>query len=173
MGPRPNHAPTTLIGLFKHGTPITQVLDRCRSLGVPDSALDVLSTIPLSYPHAQQASALPLHRWTLGGGLLGLCLGVALAAGTALLYPLQTGGLSIVARPVVGLIAYEGMMLMAIVMTFLAMMRRVRQTARRPHDARIDEGFIGLSIALDDQAPPIDQLRSVLEEAGAREVVER
>jgi hypothetical protein len=173
MEPRLNRAPKLLIGLYEPGAPLTNALNRCRVLGVPDSALDVLTTIPLSYPLAQQPSALPLHRWAFIGGLLGLLTGIALTAGTALLYPIKTGGMPIVAPPVVGLIAYEGMMLGAILLTFVVMLRRIHQTAHLPQHEKIDDGLIGLSIEVGDGAPPIDALRRALEDTGACEIIQR
>lgn len=172
MARRPSPARQTLVALFEPGTPLEPGLERCRALGVPDESLDVLSTIPLSHPHAQLPARFPLHRWAVIGGIGGLLSGLALAGGTALLYPLNTGGFPIVAPPVVGLMAFEGMMLFAVLLTFLAMVHRLRRTDHAPLDPRIDDGMIGLSILMGDGTPPVGALQQALLETGARQVIQ-
>lgn len=170
MARRRNPA-TALLGLFEAETPLAPALKRCRALGVPEQSLQVLSTLPLAERLGHRPQPIPLHRWTLGGGALGLVLGVALAAGTALLYPLKTGGLPIVAPPVVGLIAFEGMMLMAILFTFFSMVWTIRQDTGAESHPSIHEGMIGLAIVSGDGLPPLGMLRQALLQSGAREVV--
>lgn len=169
----PSHAAKVLLALFEAGAPLERALERLRALGVPDQALDVLSTLPLSQAPGHQPSAVPLHRWTLAGGVLGLLFGAGLAAGTSLMYPLQTGGLSIVAPPVMALIGYEGMMLGAMLLTVLVMARRIHRLRHVPHEPRVHDGVIGVSIMLGDHMPPATVLRGALQEAGALEVNER
>ncbi len=172
MEPRPNHAAQTLVGLFEPGAPLGPALERCMALGIPESSLRVLSTVPLSRPLALQTMRPALHHWTLLGGIIGLLSGMALAAGTALLYPLNTGNFPIVAPPVIGLVAYESMMLSAVFLTFVAMAREIRRERPAPNVPEIDDGLIGLSIVPTGDSFPIAALRSALLEAGAMKVVQ-
>jgi mono/diheme cytochrome c family protein len=74
-------------------------------------------------------SSIPLYAITVAAGIVGILVGIAVAGGTAALYPIPTGGKPIVARPVVAIIAYETMMLVAIVTTFVVALIRVRSAA--------------------------------------------
>ncbi|MDR4493463.1 MAG: quinol:electron acceptor oxidoreductase subunit ActD [Nitrospirales bacterium] len=114
----------------------------------------------------------PLHRITVIGGIIGIGVGIFFAAGTALLFPLVTGGKPIVSIPVVGIISYETMMLMAIVMTFLATTVKIAfiEQSGLPNDPRIDEGAIGLSIQVGKDSATAQAISCILQEAGASEV---
>src|SRR5581483_4760282 len=72
------------------------------------------------------ARRIPLYAITVAAGVVGIVVGIAVAGGTAALYPIPTGGKPIVARPVVAIVAYETMMLVAIVATFVVALVRVR-----------------------------------------------
>ena len=161
-----------VLGLFDPTVALSPVLDRARSQGIPDVRMEVLSPLPLSTALLDKPAGIPLHRLTILGGIVGIGVGIFFAAGTALLYPLMTGGKPIVSIPVVGIITYETMMLLAIVATFLAMAVRigfVQQSGVR-HDPRIDEGAVGLSIQVGDDSAKAQSISRLLQEAGAAEV---
>ncbi len=54
-----------------------------------------------------------------------------MAAFSALLYPINTGGMPIVARLPAGIVAYESMMLLAVLFTLAGMLREARLLKRR------------------------------------------
>ena len=88
--------------------------------GVAASQIEVRSPAPL------EEDELPLPKpksrvllFALAGAVLGGLTAFGLAAGTALAYPLPTGGMSIVAGPPVGVVTYEGTALGLIIMTVL------------------------------------------------------
>lgn len=90
-------------------------------------------------------------RWlTLGGGIAGAIAGFGLAAGTAWLYPVQTGDKPIVALYPVAIISFEIAMLCAIIGTMVGMFLEMRLPAwiRRPYDPSISAGNIGISVTI-------------------------
>jgi hypothetical protein len=90
-------------------------------------------------------------RWlTLAGGIAGAGAGFLLAAGTAWLYPVQTGDKPIIALYPTGIIVFEIIMLFAIIGTMAGMFLEMRLPPRktRPYDPAIAEGCIGISVAI-------------------------
>lgn len=161
-----------ILGLFDPKTSLSPVLDQLRSQGIPDALMEVLSPLPLETPLLNKPGGIPLHRITIMGGVVGIGVGIFFAAGTAWLYPLVTGGKPIVSIPVVGIISYETMMLVAIVVTFLAMAVKIgfKQQSGIRQDPRIDEGAVGLSIQVGDDTAKAESVSRLLQEAGASEV---
>jgi len=138
--------------------------------GIREEQVSLLSPIPLT---AGEQTTQPFWPYaiTVAAGVVGIAVGVFFAAGTAALYPLMTGGKPIVAAPIVGIISYETMMLLAIVITFLTMLVRIKRAQRRTVDreARIDEGKLALSVRL-LQPSQEAAVRSLLEMAGAEDI---
>jgi hypothetical protein len=155
--------------LFSDAAPLQPVIDRLRKQGVSDRDLAVFAHRPIHVNLPRDVSF--LVRVAIIAGIIGIGLGVALTAGTALLYPLKTGGKPIVALPVVGLISYETMMLCAIVATFTALVLSIRRTSAHvsAHRALHDDSA-GLAIRLDIDDRRAGSVRRVLEEAGAAEI---
>lgn len=158
---------TTVVALFALSTPLEPIIDRLEEAGVAPGRMEVVSPLPLS---SRQVGSFgrPLHHFTLLGGLAGIGLGLFFTVGTALFYPLMTGGKPIVAPPVVGIIAFENMMLLAIVTTFVTLLLRLRVRSKRaPRDPRIDDGAVALSIDTDGRTAQTELVQMLLNEAGA------
>lgn len=159
-------------GLFDPTIALSSVVDQLRHRGIPDDWMEVMSSFPLEKPLLNKPAGIPLHWITILGGLVGIGIGLFFAGGTALLYPLTTGGKPIVSLPVLGIVSFETMMLVAIVLTFSAMVVKiacVKQSGLR-HDPRIDEGAVGLSIQVGSDSAKAQSISRLLEEAGASEV---
>ena len=92
-------------GLFDPAISLFPVLDQLRHQGIPDVLMEVISPIPLESSFLDKPVRIPLHRITIIGGMVGIGIGVFFTVGTALLYPLVTGGKPIVSIPVVGIIS--------------------------------------------------------------------
>lgn len=99
---------------------VRAVVEAALESGVAPSQVEVRSPAPL------EDDELPLPKprsrvllFALAGAVLGGLTAFGLAAGTALAYPLPTGGMSIVAGPPVGVVTYEGTALGLILMTVL------------------------------------------------------
>lgn len=161
-----------VLGLFDPTISLSPVIDQLRSQGVPDALMEIMSPLPLETSLLNKPMGVPLHRMTIIGGITGIGIGIFFAAGTALLFPLMTGGKPIVSYPVVGIISFETMMLVAIVVTFLAMVFKiafVEQSGLR-NDPRIDEGSVGVSIQVGDDTVKAHSISGLLQKAGATEV---
>jgi hypothetical protein len=111
--------------------------------------------------------------WILIAAILGAVLGGAtaflLGAGTALAYPMPTGGMEIVAGPPLGIVTYEGTALGLILATVAAVFVRARLYRRAPRsafDRDLADGKLLLTVI--DAA---DGVESTLREAGALEVM--
>jgi hypothetical protein len=108
----------------------------------------------------------------LAGGIFGAGAGFLLAAGTALLYPVQTGDKPIITIYPTGIIVFELAMLFAIVGTIVGMFLEMRLPpwTKRPYDPAIAEGMIGISVTV----PPGDRIsraEEIMKEAGALRII--
>jgi mono/diheme cytochrome c family protein len=168
----PPHDEVEIEGLFAHDVDVPVLLDRLRQAGVGDKQIHVLSPVPLSDRASDRMGRLPLYAVTIGAGLVGIAVGVFFAAGTALMYPLMTGGKPIVAAPVVGIISYETMMLLAIVLTFVTMLVRIKHTNGeiRSRNVRIDDGRIAVVVSVPMFGHAASTVRGAMEQSGALDV---
>lgn len=171
MGPVTGHE-ITVRALFEPSGHPESLIEALRPAGVPEDAIEILSPLPLHEAGLVRPARLPLHRIAIMAGLVGLVLGVMVAGGTAILYPIMTGGKPIVAPPVVGIIAFETMMLVAIVTTFVAMLIRLRSESRSvtERDPRIDDGLIEVILSLPPDSVRLQVVRALLQQAGALEI---
>jgi hypothetical protein len=158
-----------LVALFGSATPLTPVLEKLRRAGLPVDGLDVVSSFPLRGMGPIPPGNRSLYLIAIVAGLVGIGIGFFFAGGTALLYPLVTGGKAIVSIPVVAIISYETMMLLAVVLTFIAMVVKIRRARPTiPPDPRIGDA-ISIAVRLDDGARK-EAIATLLREAGAIEV---
>jgi hypothetical protein len=164
-----------LYGLFDAQVKLTPLIDQVRREGVHDDAIEIISPVPLSDMIVIKPIAIPLYAFTIIAGLFGIGVGILFAGGTAALYPIHTGGKAIVAPPVVGIISYETMMLIAVIITFIAMVTKIVfiNRAGAQHDPAVDEGAIGISVRLFPHDVRRSVLRDLLRQAGAKEISER
>jgi hypothetical protein len=158
----------TVVALFPGAAPLEDMRRELQKAGVEDGAVEILSPIPPAQP--ARSPGLPLYAITIAAGFIGILVGVFFAGGTAALYPIMTGGKAIVARPVVGIIAYETMMLVAIVTTFLVMLIRIYRAKPVPSESaeRVQEGAVGLAVTLTEDDPRWPWLQRRLSEFGAK-----
>jgi mono/diheme cytochrome c family protein len=161
-----------LQGLFMPDLAVGALLARIREAGVPEEQIHVLSPLPLSSRASDRIGGVPLYGVTIAAGVIGIGVGLFFAAGTAVMYPLMTGGKPIVSPPIVGIISYETMMLLAIVMTFLATVARVKTINAAVHsrDERIDEGRIAVTVRVPMMGPSAGAVQDLMEQAHALDV---
>lgn len=156
---------------FERVADLRAAVEAALDSGVAASQIEVRSPSPLEdgeLPLPQSKSRVLF--FALGGALLGGLSAFGLAAGTALAYPLPTGGMEIVAGPPVGIVTYEGTALGLILMTVLRVLweggllpgraiRRGRGQAsdldRHVADGRLLLRIHGLS---EEQAGPLREL---------------
>ena len=142
-----------ILGIFNNVEDAAHAIDELIESGFDEQGITSVTSVP--YPdgvlvHLDRKSW--FHWLTIAGGVSGAILGLLLAAGTAWLYPLQTGDKPIVALFPTGIITYEFMMLGALLGTFFGMLLEMKLPAfnRRANDPEIADGLIGISITVDD-----------------------
>jgi hypothetical protein len=113
-------------------------------------------------------------RWlTLAAGFAGAATGFLLAAGTAWLYPVQTGDKPIISYYPTGIVTYEFTMLFALVGTMAGMFLEMRlpHWGKRLYDPAIAEGCIGISVSLSAEEQRI-MAEEIMRGAGALRIIE-
>jgi hypothetical protein len=167
-----NPANIELVALYHPDIDLPGLLRRLGDAGVPGDTVAVLTPLPLSLQTRRPPNRLSPYLITIVAGIIGIGVGVFFAAGTAALYPLMTGGKPIIAPPVVGIVSFETMMLLAILATFVTMIVRVRRAAEQgaKRDPRIDDGMMAISVRLTPEGRFLTSIRTILEDAGAKEI---
>ena len=124
-------------------------MNRLRGEGKRDSQdVMVISSVP--FPEGvleSDRSPIRLPIFTLVFALVGIGLGILLALGSQELYVIRTGGKPIASGPPTAIIAYEVMMLIALVGAFITALFEMRLPSWRAkvYDPRISEGLIGIA----------------------------
>ena len=161
-----------VLGVFKTMEEAAAAVDRLILAGVAETKITSLTSVP--YPDGvlvKETRKPRFYLFTLVLGACGAALGFALAAGTAWLYPLQTGDKPIISPFPVGLITYELMMLFAIIGTLLGMFwaMRLPDFSAKPYAVDIANGAIGILVTAENPAE-IARARRSLEDAGAEQL---
>ncbi|UFS70401.1 DUF3341 domain-containing protein [Geomonas sp. RF6] len=158
------------LGLYNNVEEAAVAVDRLVAAGFTEGQITSLTSVP--YPDGVLVKTWrhSILRWiTVGSGIAGACAGFLLAAGTAWVYPVQTGDKAIVALYPTGIITYEITMLFAMVGTIVGMFLEMKLPAwggDRPYDARISEGYVGICVRVDDEKGA-ERAQQVMKETGA------
>ena len=139
----------TLLGVYGGLEEAAQACRRLVDAGLSPEALSVLSAVPVREGVLPVAEPRLRLQWlAVSAGLLGIFAGIGLTVGTSLAYPIRTGHMSIVPIPPYTIIAYELMMLCAIVATVAGFALAIRRGWRRDllYDEAIDRGCIGVLV---------------------------
>ncbi len=158
-----------IVGTFKDVESAGKAVDGLVKAGFAEETITSLTSA--SYPDGVivKTDQRTWFRWvSVGGGIFGACAGFLLAAGTAYMYPVQTGDKPIIAYFPTGIITYELTMLFAILGTIVGMFLEMRLPPRedRPYDPAIGDGFIGISVQV-SSGDRRNQAESILKDAGA------
>ncbi len=137
------------LGIFRDVESAARAVDGLIRAGFTEAQVTSLTSV--SYPdgvlvRTEQRS---WFRWlALAGGLSGAVAGFGLAAGTAWLYPVQTGDKPIIALYPTAIICFEVAMLCAVIGTMAGMFLEMGLPAlrTRAYDPAIAEGFIGICL---------------------------
>jgi len=157
------------LGTFKDVETATRAVDDLIKAGFTEEKITSLTSAPYPDGVLVKTSQRTWFRWvSVGGGIFGACAGFALAAGTAYLYPVQTGDKPIIAFYPTGIITYELTMLFAILGAIVGMFLEMRLPPWREsiYDPAIGEGAIGISVVT-TSGRENDKVTSIMKEAGA------
>ncbi len=140
-----------ILGIFRDVETAARAVERLVETGFPEERITSLTSVP--YPDGVLVKTEPRSwfRWvSLVCGIIGAGTGFFLAAGTAWLYPVQTGDKPIIAPYPTGIITYELTMLFAIIGTMVGMFLEMRLPpwGKRPYDPAIANGCIGISVSI-------------------------
>jgi hypothetical protein len=119
--------------------------------GFTEAQITSLTSVPYPDGVLVRCSRRSWFRWlSLAGGFAGAAAGFLLAAGTAWLYPVQTGDKPIIAFYPTAIISFEVAMLFAIVGAMAGMFLEMKLPAwsGRPYDPAIADGCIGISVSV-------------------------
>jgi hypothetical protein len=139
------------LGIFRDVESAARAVDGLVRAGFTEAQIDSLTSVP--YPHGVLVKNRhrSWFRWlTLAGGFAGAAAGFGLAAGTAWLYPVQTGDKPIIALYPTAIVTFEVTMLFAIMATMAGMFLEMRLPAlkTRLYDPAISDGCIGICLAI-------------------------
>jgi len=157
------------LGIFKDIETATRAVDSLTKAGYSEETIISLTSAPYPDGVIVKTDQRTWFRWmSVACGIFGACAGFLLAAGTAYMYPVQTGDKPIIAYFPTGIITYELTMLFTILGTIVGMFIEMKLPPRkeRPYDPAIAEGYIGISVYV---APGErrSQAESIMKEAGA------
>ena len=160
-----------LLGIFREPDTVATTMRALRAADFPSRDLTVLSSVP--YPEGRFGEDKEPHRlyvFPFVGAACGFAVGLLLTIGTQLAYPMVTGGKPLLAIPPMLIVLFEATLLGAIVLTVAGVLfeSRLPDFSGLPHDARINEGYIGLAVRSDERRAEAER---VLRECGAIDVV--
>jgi ActD protein len=140
-----------ILGIFNDVESAATGADGLIRAGFTEAQITSLTSVPYPDGVLVKIEQRTWFRWVaLAGGLAGAAAGFALAAGTAWLYPVQTGDKPIIAMYPTAIVTFEVTMLFAIIGTITGMFLEMRLPSweKRPYDPAISEGCVGISISV-------------------------
>ena len=157
------------LGTFKDVETAINAVDGLIKAGFAEREITSLTSTP--YPDGvivKTDQRTWFRKMSVGGGIFGACAGFLLAAGTAYLYPVQTGDKAIIAYFPTGIITYELTMLFAILGAIVGMFVEMKLPPwkERVYDPAIGEGSIGISVSVGSREQMV-KAGKIMEAAGA------
>ena len=159
-----------IMGTFKYEEDFLSAAENLKTSGFDNISL--LSPLPLE--EAQEVLGLgksPVRRFALAGAIIGAISGFAMAAGTALVFILPTGGRAIITIPPYLIITYEMTILFGVLFTLLGFhfVSGLPAWRDRPYlpAANIDRFVVVVEGAEADQ---VARAEAIIRDAGADEI---
>ena len=146
------------LGIFNDVESAARAVERLVRAGFTEAQITSLSSVPYPDGVLVRTNRRTRFRWVaLAGGCAGAVAGFSLAAGTAWLYPVQTGDKPIIALFPTGIVTYEVTMLFAMIGTIVGMFLEMRLPAlgKRLYDPAIAEGCIGICLSIHPGGEPV------------------
>ncbi len=161
------------LGIFKDIETASSAVEHLLKEGFAEAQITSLTSIPYPDGVLVRTDRRTWFRWVaLAGGIAGAGAGFCLSAGTAWLYPVQTGDKPIIAYFPTGIVSYELTMLFAIVGAMVGMLLEMRLPSfgKRPYDPAIAEGCIGISVTV-RAGEQNRRTEEIMKEAGALRIM--
>jgi hypothetical protein len=161
---------TPVYALYPDPDAAQRAVNGLRAAGVPARDIVVISSEPFEeYEFSHRDKASWLYGIAAGGGLLGLAFGYWLTTMTEKAWPLNTGGMPIVAMWPNLIVMFELTMLGAILATVISLLITAALPRRQPplYDTAVSDGLILVGIEQAGSASP-DALRQALAAAGGQ-----
>jgi len=139
------------LGIFSDVDSAAKAAEALVRAGFTEAQIDSLTSVPYTDGVLVKRKRSSWFRWiSLAGGLAGAVSGFALAAGTAWVYPVQTGDKPIIALYPTAIVTFEVTMVSAIIGTMVGMFLEMGLPSlrKRPYDPAISEGCIGISVTI-------------------------
>ncbi|HET6420088.1 MAG TPA: quinol:electron acceptor oxidoreductase subunit ActD [Geobacteraceae bacterium] len=158
-----------LLGIFKDAESAANAVDGLVKAGLDEARITSLTSAPYPDGVIVNTDQRSWFRWfTLVCGIVGSGVGFLLAAGTAWVYPVQTGDKPIIAFYPTGIVTYELTMLFFLAGTMVGMFLEMRlpPVGKRPYDPAIGDGCVGISVSLPTEDWKLLAVKT-MEEAGA------
>lgn len=159
-----------VMGTFAYEEDFIAAAENLTSSGFDNISL--LSPLPL--PDAQKVLGLgksPVRRFALAGAIIGAISGFAMAAGTALVFILPTGGRAIITLPPYLIITYEMTILFGVIFTLLGFhfVSGLPAWRDKPYlpSANVDKFVVVVEGAEGEQ---VARAESIIRDAGAEDV---
>ena len=162
----------TIMGIFQQLDNVVRTQRGLVEAGFSSEDLSTLSSVPLAEDTVLTGGASTRLPWiAFFGGIIGIIIGLSLAAGTAWLYPLPTGGKPVISLPPIGIITYEVMMLGALVATFFGALFEMRlpQFKKKAFSPGVYDGKIALLVRCRSEEEA-EKGERILSQAGAAEI---
>ncbi len=159
-----------IMGTFMYEEDFLSAAENLKTSGFDNISL--LSPVPLE--EAQEVLGLgksPVRRFALAGAIIGAIAGFAMAAGTALVFILPTGGRAIITIPPYLIITYEMTILFGVLFTLIGFhfVSGLPAWRDRPYlpSANIDRFVVVVEGAEADQ---VARAEAIIRDAGADEI---
>jgi ActD protein len=147
-----------ILGIFSDVESAARGVEGLLRGGFAEAQIDSLSSVPYSDGVLVKTKQRTWFRWlALAAGMAGAVAGFGLAAGTAWLYPVQTGDKPIIALYPTGIVTFEVTLLFAIIGTMVGMFLEMGlpPLQKRLYDPAIADGCIGIALAIHPGGEPV------------------
>lgn len=165
-----NHKSQTgqILGTFVSSEPVAKTMEMLDHAGV--TKISVYSPIdPEEANISIKNKKSGVGRFTLVGAFFGILSGLFFSVGTAILYPIETGGMPILSLPAIAIITFDLMLLFALLFTVVGFLWYALLSNRKPFvpkNVNIDR--FGIEVCGDLQT--IQQATEIMEKSGAEKV---
>jgi len=164
---------TVVVGLFDGVETAAKAGRALRDLSLPAGSVTTISAVPLpDGAVVTDPQPIRFQRIVIAGWFVGAAAGLGLTLATYLLYPLVTGGKTIVSIPPTLIVTYEVAMLGALLATLFGggrEMRLLRFPPKVVHDPRIHDGKIALCVRVEGEGQAF-RVTSIMKAAGGTDV---